>query len=205
MSRPKDMGTEIETAAVRWLAGHGFPAACRLALAGASDIGDIELRRDPRIIAEVKRAQRGVQLKPWLREMDVEVEHAGAQFGILIMKQRGCGTGRAGRFVTAMRYPQWRQLSDRHLANGGRHSIGHWSPMKINSEYLPMIAGPGARHMGETWAWAPFAHVTPVGEIGCEGGCGANCGASCRTVVLGPLEQHVALMLESGLGEARGS
>lgn len=38
---PKAIGTAAETAVVRYLAAHGFPAAERRALHGATDLGDI--------------------------------------------------------------------------------------------------------------------------------------------------------------------
>ena len=40
-NRPKAIGTAAETAVVRYLAAHGFPAAERRALHGATDLGDI--------------------------------------------------------------------------------------------------------------------------------------------------------------------
>ena len=41
-NRPKAIGTAAETAVVRYLAAHGFPAAERRALHGATDLGESE-------------------------------------------------------------------------------------------------------------------------------------------------------------------
>ena len=38
VTRSKDIGTRAETAVVRYLAAHGFPAAERRALHGATDL-----------------------------------------------------------------------------------------------------------------------------------------------------------------------
>jgi hypothetical protein len=203
MSRPKAMGTAVETAVTRWLQGHGFPDARRLPLSGAADCGDVELQRDPKIIAEVKRAQCGLQLTPWMAELRAEVRNSVADLGLLVMKQAGCGESRTGRFATAMRYPDWLRLFSTYQSTGGEGSLAECSPMHVNSRYVTTLAGPGtqAKAFKVSRPLSPFALVRPPGSQPCQGSaCGPGCGYSCPAVVLGPLEQFVPLLFAAGYG-----
>lgn len=131
------MGTWVESAACRWLADHGFPECERLPLAGAHDRGDLRLAREPLVIAECKRAQRGVRLGTWMHELVEEVGNAGAAFGLLIAKQRGAGNQRVDRWFAAMPLGDAAALDPRVL---GAKEL---SIMKLNSEYVPALATSG--------------------------------------------------------------
>ena len=90
-NRPKAIGTAAETAVVRYLAAHGFPAAERRALHGATDLGDIT--GTPGIVWEVKGGEAAKdasdkQVAAWFEEAQEEADNAGATYGFLIV-QRG--------------------------------------------------------------------------------------------------------------------
>ena len=147
------MGTAVETAAVTWLRDNGCLDAERLALAGKDDKGDIRIWREPElVIAECKRAQLGVKLGPWMREVEVEVRNAGAAFGLLIAKQRGAGDRSVARWVAAMDFDQfmprllaYREILYRRMSVAPDFRVVMWSPTKINSEYVPLLAGAHTR------------------------------------------------------------
>lgn len=199
------MGTAVETAAVLWLLDNGFPRAERLALAGALDRGDVRLQILPTVIAECKRAQRGVQLTPWMRELKQEKVNSGAEYGLLIAKQKGCGDKNVARWVTAMWWEDFHPIFDHHLDeasprlgpkwSGGKvpddwYLTEQWSPTKINTTYVPMLTAREhrLRSAPSGWGRVPFAVTyTP--------------GYPDQRMVVGPLEQFVALMLRFGLGD----
>ena len=196
MSKAKAMGTAVESAAASWLHLNGFPSAERLALAGANDRGDIRLQRYPTIIAECKRAQRGVQLGPWMREVEIEKANANARFGLLIAKQAGVGDRRVGRWVTAMHFEDFYYLLARsntlrrEAADGPLFETVDWSPMKINSGYVPLLSG--ARTQPRSWQnsrpLVPFATTYMTGDRGTR-------------FAVGPLKQFTTMLQELGYGE----
>lgn len=90
-NRPKAIGTAAETAVVRYLAAHGFPAAERRALHGATDLGDIT--GTPGIVWEVKGGEAAKdasdnQIADWMDEAQTEAGNAGATYGFLIVARR---------------------------------------------------------------------------------------------------------------------
>lgn len=90
-NRPKAIGTAAETAVVRYLAAHGFPAAERRALHGATDLGDIT--GTPGIVWEVKGGEAAKdasdnQIADWMDEAQTEAGDAGATYGFLIVARR---------------------------------------------------------------------------------------------------------------------
>ena len=118
MSRAKDIGTRAETAIVRWAREHGFPSADRGPLRGAKDQGDVLLC--PGIIVESKSHKSAAagqvgakQLHAWLMETDVEAEHAGADFALLVVKRSG--TADPGKWWCYMRLGEWLRLTGAHL------------------------------------------------------------------------------------------
>lgn len=139
------MGTAVETAAVRHLQANGYPDAERIVLHGALDHGDIRLRRRPSIVAECKRAQLGLKLGPWMDELVEEVVNEAAEFGLLIMKQRGAGDRRVGRWATAMPFDWFMLLLERvnNLAlsvPGVRYwQVTPYPIGQINRAYVPRL------------------------------------------------------------------
>lgn len=114
MARPKDIGTAAETAVVNWAKDHGFPQARRLALAGADDQGDVELK--PGWTVEVKGGRAAetasdLQIDLWLVETGQEflaytratrlpVPSMGT---MLVTKRKGYSADRAGYWSAWMR------------------------------------------------------------------------------------------------------
>lgn len=194
------MGTAVETAAVRWLQENGFPQAERIVLHGSADRGDIRLQQLPTIVAECKRAQRGVQLTPWMRELAVEVANAGAEKGLLIAKQRGVGDKTVCRWFSAMWYEHFHQMWELHINTASRRETREvpedWflmeqvSPTKINTQYIPMLTRPENRTKSRPSGWSrvPFAVTYTPGHPD-------------QRMVVGPLEQFVMMLLQSGYGD----
>ena len=93
-NRSKSIGTASERAVVRYLAAHGFPAAERRALHGATDLGDIT--GTPGIVWEVKGGEAAKdasdkRVAAWLDEAREEAGNAGATYGFLIVQRRQKG------------------------------------------------------------------------------------------------------------------
>jgi len=82
----RDAGTRAETAVARYLRDHGFAHAERRARRGRLDEGDIA--GIPGVVIEVKDC-RQLTLSAWLREADVERDHAGAWLGAVWHKRSG--------------------------------------------------------------------------------------------------------------------
>jgi len=98
VNRPKAIGTRGETGVVRCARDFGFPAARRLALAGANDEGDIELY--PGVIAEVKTGKHAkqaslAQVDLWWMETEIERRNHGATVGLLVIQRAGYSPERA--------------------------------------------------------------------------------------------------------------
>ncbi|GAA0989173.1 hypothetical protein Q7689_11320 [Nocardiopsis tropica] len=113
MSRPKDIGTTAETAVVRYLAAHGWPAAERRALTGALDCGDVS--GTPGICWEVKGGRTAETvgdglLGDWLEETERERLNAGADLGILVTKRTGYGPARAASWWAHADMVTWMSL-----------------------------------------------------------------------------------------------
>jgi len=102
-NRPKAIGTQAESALVRYARANGFPNAERLVLHGAADQGDVRLcgRFDDwgqydTIIVEVKAGHAAeqasdAQIERWLAETERERVNAGAQEALLVTKRKGHG------------------------------------------------------------------------------------------------------------------
>ena len=90
-NRSKSIGTASERAVVRYLAAHGFPAAERRALHGATDLGDIT--GTPSLCWEVKGGEAAKdasdkRVAAWFDEAREEAGNAGATYGFLIVARR---------------------------------------------------------------------------------------------------------------------
>jgi len=99
VTRSKDIGTETETAVVRYLQLNGFPYAERRALHGGKDLGDIT--GTPGIVWEVKGGKAAENagdglIEKWLDEAKVEAANAGVDAYALITKRKGYGATRVG-------------------------------------------------------------------------------------------------------------
>jgi hypothetical protein len=99
--RPRDIGTEGESAFARYARVNGFPNADRHALHGSSDIGDVRLGDDVSVTVEVKwgkeaEAASPAQIDAWLVETEVERANSGNDVGVLLTKRKGVGKDRAG-------------------------------------------------------------------------------------------------------------
>ena len=97
-NRPKQIGTLGETAVVKAMRANGFPGAERRALAGANDLGDINLC--PGVIAEVKWGAHAknaslADIASWWRETERERHNSGAVIGLLVVQRKGYGDQRA--------------------------------------------------------------------------------------------------------------
>lgn len=110
MNKPKRIGTEAETAVVRYAEQHGFPLAERRALAGAVDKGDVLLA--PGVIVEVKAGKQAEDASDelvltWWRETCQERWNAKADVAVLVTKRRGKGAASAGQW--------WAHVDLQHL------------------------------------------------------------------------------------------
>lgn len=101
MSKAKAKGTAAETAVVKYLREKGFKAR-RNALTGSSDGGDIHIEGMDNLVIEVKNQAR-LSIPEWLRQVDEEKINTGARNGILIVKPRGVGLDKAGKFWVIQR------------------------------------------------------------------------------------------------------
>lgn len=90
MSKSRSKGTSFETLIVRFLRDVGFPYAERRALHGNLDKGDVT-GCGP-LVFECKAAKRH-ELSAWLAETEQERVNANADYGVLVVKRQGHGTG----------------------------------------------------------------------------------------------------------------
>ena len=84
MTASKQKGTAFETLVVRYLRDNGFPYAERAPLSGNKDRGDIT--GTPGLVWACKNAKTH-RLGEWLDETYVELQNAGADHGILVVKR----------------------------------------------------------------------------------------------------------------------
>lgn len=101
MARPKDIGTQCETAVANYLVSMGFKDAERRSLKGNKDCGDITGVRD--LCVEVKGGKAAEcasdnQIESWLDETETERLNAKVPLGVLVIKRKGVGVGNAGRW-----------------------------------------------------------------------------------------------------------
>lgn len=111
VNKPKIAGTIAESLVRQYCQDRGWPFAKRLSLSGAKDVGDLDLH--PRLAIEVKATQGAMKIGPWMNETDQEQINADADYGILVIKYRGVGDKRVGKFLTCMRLSGAMHLIDR--------------------------------------------------------------------------------------------
>jgi len=102
------IGTQTETAVVRFLRANGFEGAERRRLKGKLDEGDIT--GTPGIVWEVKggnaaRTASDAVITGWLDDTETERQNAHADLGILVVQRSGIGPANAGRWWAVM--PLW--------------------------------------------------------------------------------------------------
>lgn len=103
-NRPKNLGTQAETAVARYLTEHGWPSCERRSLKGGKDQGDIT--GTPGVCWEVKYANSGIKMSEWMGQTEEETYNARANLGILVAKPKGVGMRRVGRWL-AITTPVW--------------------------------------------------------------------------------------------------
>lgn len=101
MSRPRDIGTRVETAIVRTARQHGFPHAERKPLYGNLDQADVALC--PGVLIESKGGKAAEnasdnQIAEWMDEAEVSRVNAGASLCFLVTKRKGVGAPNAHRW-----------------------------------------------------------------------------------------------------------
>jgi hypothetical protein len=129
VNKPKAIGTKAETAVVRYARTAGFPAAERLALAGAADRGDVRLcdaapSGHPPIVLgpvvlEVKaggaaKNAGAVRLDVWLGETERERRAAGADAAFLVVQRINRVLPGPGGWDAVMTMKTLRLLLDRY-------------------------------------------------------------------------------------------
>jgi Holliday junction resolvase len=105
MSKQKQKGTRAENQVVEFLKRNGFPYAERRALAGVNDKGDVT-GIGP-VVIEVKDHQK-ITLSEFMSELKEEVNNAGAQTGVAVVKRRG--TLQVGDWYAVMPVSWWVDL-----------------------------------------------------------------------------------------------
>jgi hypothetical protein len=144
MSKSKQIGTAAESALVRYFKARGWPSADRIALRGSLDIGDIHIH--PHLCIESKSGHAAEsasdgQVAVWLAETERERVLKGADFGILIMKRKGVGLSRPGRWwavTTARTYDRLRLAEETDVLvpeEPVRFSVDHLTNMLWASGY----------------------------------------------------------------------
>lgn len=88
MSKSKAKGTAFETFIVNYLRDY-YPNVERRTLGGQYDKGDIS-GTDNELVWECKD-HKTLKLSEWLKEADTERQNAGASYGIVVAKRKGCG------------------------------------------------------------------------------------------------------------------
>jgi hypothetical protein len=112
-NKPKAIGTRGESGVVKVARDLGFPAARRLALAGAADEGDVLLC--PGVIVEVKAGKAAktaslAQIDLWWLETERERLAHGATVGLLVVQRAGYSPDRAAYWRAFMGAPLMAQL-----------------------------------------------------------------------------------------------
>jgi hypothetical protein len=145
--RPKDIGTATETAVVNYLREHGWPSAERRALAGTYDLGDII--GTPGICWEIKGGKAAEtagdgQVGVWLAETNRERDNANADYGVLVMKRKACGTASVGRWWAAVTARDITSIVGR-FSNGRHVATGvATAPVRLTlADLLPLLRAAG--------------------------------------------------------------
>jgi hypothetical protein len=119
MSNPSgNKGWMAENAVVQYLRGHGFPHSERRSKKGNKDQGDI--LSAPGLVWEVKYNGKSIPMRmaEWMRQTDVEVRNAKAEYGILVIKPAGIGEKNAKDFLAVMRMQSYERLYEQAITGG---------------------------------------------------------------------------------------
>ena len=98
-------GKVAERAVVAWLRSQGWPHAERSRAGWVDDRGDID--GIPGVVVEIKNEQR-IRLAAYLDELAHEMDNAGADTGVAIVKRRG--TADVGQWYAVMPVTLWAEL-----------------------------------------------------------------------------------------------
>ena len=125
MNKPKQIGTQAESAVVKYAQTHGFPGAERLALKGNLDEGDLTFC--PGVGGEVKAGHAAeqasdAQIEKWLIEAETERLNRRADIMALVLKRKGKGAANAGQWWVILPGVQFVQLT------GGRGTFAFRAP-----------------------------------------------------------------------------
>ena len=106
MSRPRDIGTRVESAIVKACRTAGFPYADRQPLRGNRDQGDIVVT--PGVIIEAKGGKAAEQasdgqIEKWMSELDKAQQNADAEIALLVTKRPGVGHTNAHKWWAHLR------------------------------------------------------------------------------------------------------
>ncbi len=155
MVRPRDKGTIAETAVVGFLRDNGWPYAERRALHGAMDKGDVT--GIPGLAMEVKWANAGMKIGPWLTETGIERLNAAAEHGVLVVKPLGLGVTRVESWYAVMvqeDFLRLKTLVDAALLVSF-HTNGPLAPIVLD--------GPVTHYTAATLRWS--LNVTALGKL----------------------------------------
>jgi hypothetical protein len=165
-----------ESAVVDFLRTQGWRYAERRSLNGALDKGDIT--GIPGLCMEVKYANSGLKLGPWLTETGIERINSGADYGILIVKPAGLGVKNIESWYTVMVATEFNGLKllahmeslaqfqahgivplsivdgpvTKYTAATLRHSLGVGTANLLTAEILALtLRPPGTKDRPEAW------------------------------------------------------
>lgn len=104
VNRPKQIGTEFESALAKYLQANGFPDAERKVLHGSKDIGDVASQRY-NVAFEAKAGQAAIgasraQILAWLMEAETERYNGEWDYVPLVVKTPGVGDTKFGQTRT---------------------------------------------------------------------------------------------------------
>jgi hypothetical protein len=135
VNKPRNKGTSAESAVVAYLRDNGFPHAERRSLTGATDKGDISGCLG--LCIEVKYANSGLKLGPWLTETRVERFNSRADYGVLVVKPAGLGDRNTAYWYAVMIGEEFAELSAKAVANSPAIlQIKHGEPTTLNTTVL---------------------------------------------------------------------
>lgn len=146
VNRPRAKGTVAESAVVTYLRDNGWPHAERRSLNGALDRGDVT--GIPGLAMEVKWANAGMKIGPWLTETGIERLNAGADHGILVVKPLGMGVVNVASWYAVMVQEDFTKLKS--LVDNAVYQQFH-----LNQVVGPFIVdGPETHYTAATLRWS---------------------------------------------------
>lgn len=173
VNKPRNKGTAAETLAVRFLQDNGWPYAERRALAGGSDLGDVS--GCPGLVWEIKAAGAGVRMAEWVAETTTEKQNAKANHGILVIKPRGMGAKKVGRWFAVLSAEDFFEISSTSTENivisAGEaqtyrkdklaYDLSTWEKEHVGLDYqyvVPVLVRkpPGSTETPDEWYWITY-------------------------------------------------